>query len=106
MFKQSNNEESWRFMYQEAANKEQLYFNRCFNFVSINREDAKLNQADIIRKEQKGKIHPASTKITDQLAHGESLDIRDDLVKSGNKIIENKKRVDSPDLYSEKEIEI
>lgn len=33
-------------------------------------------------------MHPASTNITDKLIHGTCVDIRNDIVRSGNKIIE------------------
>jgi len=46
-----------------------------------------------------GKIHPASTTITDQLAYGTSVDIRNDIVNTATKIIEDKRRQDSPDAY-------
>jgi hypothetical protein len=38
------NEEAWRVMYATASEKEQFLFNRCFNFVAINREDERVRR--------------------------------------------------------------
>jgi hypothetical protein len=44
-------------------------------------------------------MHPASTNITDKLINGTCVDIRNDIVRSGNKIIEKKRREESPENY-------
>ena len=75
MFK--NQEEAWKVMYNSASEKEQFMFNRCFNFVAINREDERIRREDAFRARNN------YTKASDKIMHMNEVDVRNEIKKQG-----------------------
>ena len=75
------NEEAWRVMYATASEKEQFLFNRCFNFVNINREDERVRREDAVR------ARTNYVKQSDKIMHMKECDVRNEITRT----VRNKK---------------
>ena len=74
MFKTS--EEAWKVMYATASEKEKFLFNRCFNFVAINREDERMRREDALRAKTN------CAKASDKIMHIGEVDVRNEIKRN------------------------